>query len=162
MFSGFGVSLESTSKDLDEILGTPAEVVRNKATEAGEEVVIEDTSLDIEGADVGVEIRWVVENMDQFAGKKALWRVLLGVRKGDQVYLYEGLSEGKIVPPRGNSNFGFDPVFEPVGSNKTLAEEKPDSVSARFAAVKAICEGKHKEVLPILPSSQWTGKWQDH
>lgn len=43
MFSSFGVTLESTSVDLKEILGTPEEVVRNKATEAGEDVVIEDT-----------------------------------------------------------------------------------------------------------------------
>lgn len=100
--------------------------------------------------------------MDQFAGKKALWRVLLGVRKGDEVHIYEGLVEGRIVPPRGDSNFGFDPVFEPVGSTKTLAEEKPDSVSARYAAIKALCEGTSKVVLPILPSTSWTGKWQDH
>lgn len=100
--------------------------------------------------------------MDQFAGKKALWRVLLGVKKGDHVHIYEGLIEGRIVPPRGDSNFGFDPVFEPVGSNKTLAEEKPDAVSARYAAVRALCEGKSSHILPILPSESWTGKWQDH
>jgi inosine/xanthosine triphosphate pyrophosphatase family protein len=43
MFGSFGKTLESTSVDLKEILGTPEEVVRNKATEAGEGVIIEDT-----------------------------------------------------------------------------------------------------------------------
>lgn len=44
MFSTFGVhSLDHTSVDLEEILGTPLEVVQNKATEAGEGVIIEDT-----------------------------------------------------------------------------------------------------------------------
>eukprot|EP01127_Copromyxa_protea_P018146 TRINITY_DN5638_c0_g1_i1.p1 TRINITY_DN5638_c0_g1~~TRINITY_DN5638_c0_g1_i1.p1 ORF type:complete len:188 (+),score=39.21 TRINITY_DN5638_c0_g1_i1:74-565(+) len=160
MFSQFNFTLESTSVDLDEILGTPEEVVQNKATEAGEGVIIEDTSLDIEGANVGVEIRWVMDHMDEFAGRKALWRVLLGVRKGEHVHIYEGLIEGTIVPARGNSNFGFDPVFQPAGSDKTLAEEKPDSNSARYAAIKALCEGNSKAVLPILPSSAWTGEWQ--
>lgn len=119
-------------------------------------------SLDIEDADVGVEIRWIVDHMDQFAGKKALWRVLLGVKKGEHVHIYEGSVEGRIVPPRGDSKFGFDPVFEPLGTTKTLAEDKPDSVSARYTAVRALCTCNGARVLPALPSTSWTGKWQDH
>lgn len=43
MFASFGVTLDHTALDLREILGTPEEVVQNKATEAGDSVIIEDT-----------------------------------------------------------------------------------------------------------------------
>lgn len=43
MFSSFGRTIDHTAIDLREILGTPLEVVQNKATEAGDGVVIEDT-----------------------------------------------------------------------------------------------------------------------
>jgi hypothetical protein len=92
------------------------------------------------------------------AGKKATWRVLLAVLDGGKVMvrsmrlslpqansfftqpttlmqIYEGVTEGTLVHPAGDSNFGFDPIFKPNGSTKTLAEDKPDSVNARAAAV---------------------------
>ncbi|CAD6564598.1 MAG: nucleoside triphosphate pyrophosphohydrolase ham1 [Cyphobasidiales sp. Tagirdzhanova-0007] len=33
--------------------------------------------------------------------------------------LFEGATEGKIVPPRGPNKFGWDPVFEVDGTGKT-------------------------------------------
>ena len=36
--------------DLPEVLGTPLEVIANKATMAGEGVLVEDTALDVEGS----------------------------------------------------------------------------------------------------------------
>lgn len=33
-----------------------------------------------------------------------------------------GVLDGRIVPPRGQGGFGYDPIFEPAGSNATLAE----------------------------------------
>ncbi|HEX8078431.1 MAG TPA: RdgB/HAM1 family non-canonical purine NTP pyrophosphatase [Chthoniobacterales bacterium] len=42
---------------------------------------------------------------------------------GEILETFEGTSEGKIVaPPRGMAGFGYDPVFQPVGSTKTFAE----------------------------------------
>ena len=151
-----------TSIDLDEIDGTPHEVVQNKATAAGNGIIIEDTSLDVEGADVGVNIRWIVENMEQFSGKKATWRVLLGVLDGsiDKVNIYEGIVEGIIVPSRGDSGFGFDPVFLPNGSDKTLAQEKGDEVSARYRAIQALVQNTPVAVADPIASADWKGKWQ--
>ncbi|WFD24061.1 hypothetical protein MEQU1_002758 [Malassezia equina] len=38
---------------------------------------------------------------------------------GSEPILFEGKTLGRIVPPRGPTNFGWDPVFEVEGSGKT-------------------------------------------
>jgi len=40
--------------------------------------------------------------------------------------VYEGTVEGEIIwPPRGTKGFGYDPIFQQVGSDKTFAEIEP-------------------------------------
>ena len=37
--------------------------------------------------------------------------------------IYEGCCQGTLVwPPRGTKGFGYDPVFQPLGSDKTIGE----------------------------------------
>jgi len=36
---------------------------------------------------------------------------------GSEPLIFEGRTEGKIVPARGPTNFGWDPVFEPEEGN---------------------------------------------
>ena len=38
---------------------------------------------------------------------------------GSEPILFEGRTDGKIVPARGDAVFGWDPVFEPDGVGKT-------------------------------------------
>ena len=39
-----------------------------------------------------------------------------------KVYIFEGILEGKLTyPPKGNSGFGYDPIFIPNGIKKPLA-----------------------------------------
>jgi inosine triphosphate pyrophosphatase len=40
---------------------------------------------------------------------------------GTEPILFEGRTEGTIVPARGPGNFGWDPVFQPKGFRKTCA-----------------------------------------
>lgn len=40
--------------------------------------------------------------------------------------VFEGKTQGKIVPPRGNNRFGWDPIIEIDGSGKTYAEMDSD------------------------------------
>lgn len=47
---------------------------------------------------------------------------------------FEGIIKGKIVKPRGESNFGWDPIFVPEGFGKTFAEmgvEEKNKISHR-------------------------------
>ena len=181
LFTKFGnLKLERTKIDLDEIdvrvfpnslslsiltnslsQARPALVVAQKATSAGVNVLIEDTSLDVEGAEVGVNIRWIMDNLKDLIGRRAVWRVMLGMLRSDnKVYIYEGITNGVIVKARGDSAFGFDPVFLPEGSTKTLAEDKPDSVSARCKAVEAMMEDDAVAIHCPIKKEDWKGKWQ--
>lgn len=38
---------------------------------------------------------------------------------GTDPILFEGRTEGNIVPARGSAHFGWDAVFEPTGTGKT-------------------------------------------
>ncbi len=47
---------------------------------------------------------------------------LLSERGGEQ-YIFEGICEGTIrLEPVGEGGFGYDPIFEPLGYDKTFAE----------------------------------------
>ena len=53
-----------------------------------------------------------------------------------------GKIEGKFSwPPKGNLGFGYDPIFKPLGYNKTFAEMEPEfkhSISHRAQAFKKL------------------------
>ncbi len=56
---------------------------------------------------------------------------------------FEGVVEGTLVAPHGTNGFGFDPVFLPEGSQKTMAEMNDDerhSFKMRTIAVKKLKE----------------------
>ena len=45
---------------------------------------------------------------------------------GESVF-FRGEIEGQIVwPPRGDGGFGYDPMFQPDGHNRTFAEMSPE------------------------------------
>ena len=59
----------------------------------------------------------------------------------------EGRVEGRIVAPRGENKFGWDPIFEPLGSTKTFAEMTPEekiAVSHRGRAAAALLQHLQK------------------
>ena len=141
-----------------EIVADPLLVAIHKASQLGEYVIIEDTSLDVEGEQVGVNVKWMMDSLSSFVGKRANWNVYLAVLMQGRVHVYRGQVGGTIVEPRGDSNFGFDPVFLPNGSDKTLAESKPDEVSARAKAVENFVKD-----IPFAianPIFDWDGEYQ--
>ena len=158
IFSRFGITLEASHKDLREIDSDPIHVVAHKATQLGEDIIVDDTSLEIEGASVGINIRWLLNHLAEFVGRQATWIVLLAYCHDKQIFIYRGSVSGTIAMPRGANGFGFDPVFLPNGSNETLAESKPDVANARFKAVEALMENKIWVKHPII--EQWNGLWQ--
>lgn len=104
-----------------------------------------------------------MDNLKTLVGRRAVWRVLLGIlRSDDTVSIYEGITEGHIVESRGESAFGFDPVFQPKGTSKTLAEAKPDSVNARAKAINAFVRDDPASVHKPIRADEWKGKWQEH
>lgn len=160
LFNKYGFTVSTTSVDLPEIDSTPLQVVVHKASQMEDYVIIEDTSLDIEGANVGVNIRWLLDHLTDYIGRKAHWKVLLAYRVGDKVHVFQGTIDGTIVAPHGIQGFGFDPVFLPTGATQTLAESKPDSVNARALAVDSLM--KNEPIIIESPITEWNGPWQSH
>jgi len=97
-------------------------------------------------------------NMDKLLGKmakinnrKARFRTVISlVINGDEMQ-FEGIVEGEITrQKRGDSGFGYDPVFLPEGFTKTFAEmdlEQKNKISHRGRAVQKLV-GHLKTVEP--------------
>ena len=157
-------------KDLKEVNADPQTVILYKALEAGTHCMVEDTSLHIEGEEVGVNIRWLLDNLPAFNGRKAVWQVLLGYNNGVEIEIYEGFVSGRITDrfaenPQG---FGFDCYFIPVGIDPdqtlTLFELEQiglkDTHSARKHAVRQFLANKAEVKKDIQSISIWEGKYQ--
>ncbi|HVF72904.1 MAG TPA: RdgB/HAM1 family non-canonical purine NTP pyrophosphatase [Chthoniobacterales bacterium] len=68
--------------------------------------------------------------------------VLALVRGGEVLEMFEGAVEGRIVAsPRGSMGFGYDPVFQPVGFERTFGEMSADEknrISHRAEAIRLL------------------------
>lgn len=152
-------------RDLQEVESDELNVILYKALEAGAMRIVEDTSLDIEDAEIGTNVRWMLDNITEFAGRKAVWSVLLGKNTGTQIEVYQGTIEGYIVNrPITEDTFGFDSHFMPNGSNHTLAELDnqglKDHYSARKNVVKQLLANTPIAVYPITSIPEWKGQYQ--
>jgi XTP/dITP diphosphohydrolase len=63
-------------------------------------------------------------------------------REGELLNTFEGVIEGVIVDaPRGKSGFGYDPIFQPIGSTQTFAElgaAEKNRISHRARAIRLL------------------------
>lgn len=58
-----------------------------------------------------------------------------------EVHIFEGISNGKIVEPRGDRMFGWDPCFQPNGYEQTFGEMDDDtknSLSHRYKSLEKL------------------------
>lgn len=157
-FAAHGQQLIATDTDINEIDSDPVTVVTHKASQVPEGVLVDDTSLEIEGAAVGIHVKWFLEHLHEYIGRKAHWIVLLAYREKNMVHIFKGEVLGTIVERRGKGGFGFDPVFLPEGCTQTLAESKPDAKNARALVVEAFMKKQLYESRPML--QEWEGRWQ--
>ncbi|MGM0621518.1 MAG: non-canonical purine NTP diphosphatase [Bacteroidota bacterium] len=93
----------------------------------------------------------LLEEMAKIKHRKARFRTVISlVINGDEMQ-FEGIVEGEITrQKRGDSGFGYDPVFLPEGYTKTFAEmnlEQKNKISHRGRAVQKLV-GHLKTVEP--------------
>jgi len=91
----------------------------------------------------------LLSNMKGKEYRGARFRTVISLNWHNKEYLFEGVSEGKIIDtPKGEYGFGYDPVFVPVGSEKTFAEmelqEKNTYSHRRIATDKLVAFLKHQ------------------
>jgi inosine triphosphate pyrophosphatase len=153
---GGGVKLVARALDLPELQGEPDEVARAKARLAqqqiglGARVLVEDTSLCFNalGGLPGVYIKWFLDKTGHaglnnllmaYEDKSAYAQCIFALAEPDgEVRTFVGRCPGRIVPARGPTKFGWDPVFQPDGHATTFAEMTPEtknSISHRYKAL---------------------------
>ncbi len=144
--------------DLDEVQSLDLKkIVEHKAKEAYKKVkspvLVEDVSLTFHamGRLPGPLIKWFLgelgndglcELLDGQKNRKATAEVCFGFYDGKELKMFEGKMEGTISKkPRGETDFGWDPIFIPKGSRKTNAElsvEEQKKFSMRRIALKKL------------------------
>ncbi|EMG46456.1 HAM1 Inosine triphosphate pyrophosphatase [Candida maltosa Xu316] len=151
-------TITNKSVDLDEVQGTIEEVTINKAQAAAAHingpVLVEDTCLGFKAYNYlpGPYIKWFLQSvgldglnkmLSGFEDKSARAICTFGYCEGPgkEVKIFQGITEGKIVPSRGPTNFGWDSVFEPVGFEETYAEmdkSVKNTISHRYRALDKV------------------------
>jgi non-canonical purine NTP pyrophosphatase (RdgB/HAM1 family) len=112
-------------------------------------VLIEDTSLLLHSMNglPGPLVKWFLkaiggEGVYQLGAAKnncaAEVRTIFGLALGPQTLIYgEGVVQGTVVAPRGRG-FGWDSIFQPQGSEKTMGEMTPEEKSSFSMRVLAL------------------------
>lgn len=147
--------LEKVDLDVPEIQETSTYIVAGqKAIDAYEKlqkpVLVEDTGLAIHawGGLPGALIKWylksvgiegILKKLTAYRNLNATAFASFAYCNGTEPQIFHGKLEGKIAEkPRGNRNFGWDPIFIPEGHKRTLAEMTPEEKNAISHRRKAL------------------------
>lgn len=97
-----------------------------------------------EGHNAEANMLKLLHEMEDKENRKAQFRTAISLILGGKEYLFEGIIKGEIIKEkRGDSGFGYDPVFVPEGYNQTFAELGNDiknRISHRALAVNKLCD----------------------
>jgi len=149
--------LEAVKMDLPELQGEPEDIAAGKVKIAYEKlkkpVFIEDTCLCFNALNglPGPYIKWFLDKL----GHEGLNKLLAGYEdktayamnilaymdnEVDKPILFIGKTDGTIVLPRGPKDFGWDPIFQPIGYDLTYAEMEKDEKNKISHRSKALQE----------------------
>ena len=161
------VRIVSRALDLPELQGDPKDIATEKCLLASKEIrgptLVEDTSLCFNALKglPGPYVKWFLEktgldglnNMlaayeDKTAYAQCIFAYCNG--KSEDVELFVGRTNGRIVKARGKTEFGWDAVFEPdeqrdEKNRKTYGEmekEEKNTISHRFRALEKLRKAK--------------------
>jgi XTP/dITP diphosphohydrolase len=158
------VDYDYTEVQSDSLAEIAAHGAREAHREVGGPVVVDDAGLFVDAFDgfpgpyssfvedtVGVERVWRLAEPE--ADRRASFRLALAYCDGrtlearpDGVETFEGRVTGRLVAPRGDGGFGYDPIFEYDG--RTLAEMDPaekNAISHRGRALEKFAEWHAEE-----------------
>ncbi|PGG98924.1 RdgB/HAM1 family non-canonical purine NTP pyrophosphatase [Polytolypa hystricis UAMH7299] len=138
---GDAIDIQDRAVEVPEIQGSIEEIAKEKCRVAAEmvggPVLTEDTALEFNALKglPGPYIKWFLEKLghdglnklvDPYEDKSivAVCTFAFSSGPGEEPILFQGRTEGRIVPARGPPNFGWDPIFEYEG--KTFAEMEKD------------------------------------
>ncbi len=97
-----------------------------------------------EAKDSQANMNKVLENLQNEDNRKARFRTVISLVLDNEEKQFEGIVEGEITrEKRGDSGFGYDPIFLPDGYVKTFAEmdlSAKNEISHRARAVQKLVE----------------------
>ena len=65
----------------------------------------------------------LLSQLDGQQDRRAQFTTIIALCLGKETHIFKGVIKGIITHiPRGSNGFGYDPVFQPEGENKTFAE----------------------------------------
>jgi len=92
-----------------------------------------------ESKDSNANIQKLLQELQQYTDRRALFRTVIALILDREEYLFEGVVTGCIIDEkRGCTGFGYDPVFIPDGYQQTFAEmgqDRKNEISHRAIAV---------------------------
>ena len=84
----------------------------------------------------------LLEKMKKKSNRKARFKTVIALIIDGEEYAFEGIAEGEILKEKiGSGGFGYDPIFQPTGYDKTFAEltmAEKNEISHRGKAVKSL------------------------
>ena len=84
----------------------------------------------------------VLKKMEGETNRKAHFKTVISLNKGNKNYLFEGIVYGSIIQtPIGQDGFGYDPIFMPLGYDRTFAQmsmAEKNEISHRAIAMKKL------------------------
>jgi hypothetical protein len=97
-FRSYGLTGLRTSegKDLREVYYDPLTVSLYKSLDAGDGHIVEDTSLFIEGEEIGGDVKFQLANITKYLGRKAVFTVYLAVNLNGVIEIFEDSVNGII------------------------------------------------------------------
>ena len=102
-----------------------------------------------DGHDSEANMQKLLAELDGKENRKAQFRTAICLIMHGKEYLFEGIVKGIIIKEkRGNTGFGYDPIFVPEGHSLTFAELGNDiknTISHRARAVEKLCQFLQKE-----------------
>ncbi|KAL0669375.1 hypothetical protein Bca4012_032079 [Brassica carinata] len=166
---GSSIPFKSLKLDLPELQGEPEDISKEKARLAALQVngpvLVEDTCLCFNALKglPGPYIKWFLEKL----GHEGLNNLLMAYEDksayalcafsfshgpGAEPLTFLGKTPGKIVPARGPTDFGWDPVFQPDGYDQTyvrlcsitqktyaeMAKEEKNKISHRYKSLAMV------------------------
>ena len=104
---------------------------------------------DGQGHDSQANMNKLLKEMEEKNNRKAQFRTIISLIEKGEERQFEGIVKGQITKEkRGESGFGYDPIFQPDGYDTTFAELGSDiknRISHRARAVAALCDHLTKE-----------------
>lgn len=104
---------------------------------------------DGQGHDSQANMNKLLKEMEEKNNRKAQFRTIISLIEKGKERQFEGIVKGQITKEkRGESGFGYDPIFQPDGYDTTFAELGSDiknRISHRARAVAALCDYLTKE-----------------